>query len=114
MCRIWVNQTFNYMPIKLIHIPKGTEYDFNWQKNDKLYFISMKHQLSLEGMYVEVVFIKYTAFRISEPILSMNKISRFWVFIHWQWLFFLNNRRMGEKEVHCNSHFCAQKSQKAE
>lgn len=48
MCGIWVNQTFNYMPIKLIHIPKGTEYDFNWQKNDKLYFISMKHQLSLK------------------------------------------------------------------
>ena len=68
MCGIWVNQTFNYMLIKLIHTPKGTEYDFNWQKNDKL---------SLEGMYVEVVFIKYMALRISKPILSMNKISRF-------------------------------------
>lgn len=77
MCGIWVNQTFNYMLIKLIHTQKGTEYDFNWQKNDKLYFMSMKHQLSLEGMYVEVVFIKYMALRISKPILSMNKISRF-------------------------------------
>ena len=48
MCGIWVNQTFNYMLIKWIYIPKGTEYDFNWQKNGKLYFMSMKPQLSIK------------------------------------------------------------------
>lgn len=38
--RIWVNQTFDYMLIKLTSIQKGTKYDFNWQRNDKMYFIS--------------------------------------------------------------------------
>ena len=36
------------MLIKLIYIPKRTEYDFNWQKNGKLYFMSMKPQPSIK------------------------------------------------------------------
>lgn len=40
MWRIWINQTFDYMPTQLIYNQKGTEYDFNWQRNDKMYFKS--------------------------------------------------------------------------
>lgn len=70
------------MLIKLTSIQKGTKYDFNWQRNDKRYFIILdEHQLSLECIYVEMIFIKHTAIRISKPILPMNKISTFGVFL---------------------------------
>lgn len=40
MWRIWINQTFDYMLTQLIYNQKRTEYDFNWQGNDKTYFKS--------------------------------------------------------------------------